>query len=103
MSILNNNNQDEAKMVADSLISEAVGLYNHMNDIYTNGTHKFWKHPSLTPQQIANGLENKGKELFLLHYQLGQLLNSINPGSVDNVNSVIGSFTMNDDGTVSIL
>lgn len=103
MGILDNNNQDEAKIVADSLVSEAVGLYNHMNEIYTNGTYRFWKHPSLTPQQIANGLGSKGKELFLLHYQLGQLLNSINPGSIDNINSIIGNFTMNEDGTVTVL
>ncbi len=64
MGILDNNNQDEAKIVADSLVSEAVGLYNHMNETYTNGTYRFWKHPLLTPQEIANGLGSKGKELF---------------------------------------
>ena len=103
MSILENNNQDEAKIVADSLISEAIGLYNHMNETYTNGTYRFWKHPLLAPQEIANGLGSKGKELFLLHYQLGQLLNSIKPGSIDSANSVISNFTMNEDGTVTVL
>lgn len=93
----------EAEIVASNLISEAVGLYNHIRETYSTGTSRFWKNPHATPQDIASALGTNAKELFLLHYQIGQLLNSINPGSVDNVNSVIGSFTMNDDGTVSIL
>lgn len=93
----------KSQIIGESLISEAIGLYNHMSETYTNGTLKFWKNPECSPAEIAGSLGNKGKELFLLHYQLGQLLNSINPGSTDSINNIIGNFTINEDGTITIL
>jgi len=102
MGILETTN-DEARATAENLISEALGLYNHMISVYQDGTNKFWKHPTLSSQQIADKLGNRGKELFLLHYQLGQLLNTVNPGCVDGVNSNIGNFTLNEDGTVTVI
>lgn len=98
-----NNSESKAKILADNLISEAVGLYNHLNGTYTDSTFKFWKNPELSPQQIADALGTNGKELFLLHYQIGQLLENIAPGSLSEVNSQIGNFTLNEDGTITVL
>jgi hypothetical protein len=36
-------------------------------------------------------------------YQLGQLISSVNPTDIATGSSVIGQFTMNEDGTVTIL
>lgn len=101
MGILESTN-DEAKSTAENLISEAVGLYNHMISVYSNGIYRFWKNPSSSPQEIATALGDRGKELFMLHYQLGQLLNSVNQGSIDSVNSNIGNFTFDQNNNIVI-
>jgi flagellar basal body rod protein FlgG len=63
----------------------------------------FWDNSNATPEQLSVALGNDAKQLFQLHYQLGQLISTVNPADIAIGASVIGQFTMNEDGTVTIL
>jgi hypothetical protein len=52
---------------------------------------------------MSTALGNDAKEMFELHYKLGQLINSIKPEAILETNSHIGNFTLNEDGTVTVI
>lgn len=81
------------------MVYELKPLYYERN----RGSKMFWQNPNATPQQIALALGTDGKELFELHYKLGQLLISVDQNQINEGLSVIGQFDMNPDGTVSVL
>jgi hypothetical protein len=74
-----------------------------MVGVFNRGSKMFWDNPNATPQQIVAALGPDAKQLFELHYKLGQLISTVNPADISEGSSVIGEFTMNEDGTVTIL
>jgi hypothetical protein len=89
--------------IAESLKLQAKNIYNNMLGVFNRGSKMFWDNPNATPEQIALALGNNGKELFSLHYKLGQLISTIDAAAIAEGSSVVGQFTMNEDGTVTIL
>ena len=89
--------------IAESLKLQAKNIYNNMLGVFNRGSKMFWDNPNATPEQIAAALGNDGKELFSLHYKLGQLISTIDATAISEGSSVVGQFTMNEDGTVTIL
>lgn len=89
--------------IANSLKFNAKQLYKTMVSAFNNGTRNFWTNPLATPEEIAASLGNDAKEIFELHYKLGQLLSTIKPEDINDSLSSIGQFTMNQDGTVTII
>lgn len=97
-------NQNQSDVVASQLLNQAQTVFRAMVYAFNNGSTLFWNNPNgLSPQQISDSLGNNAKELFQLHYALGQLINTIKPESITQGLSVIGQFTMNEDGTVTII
>lgn len=106
MGVLTNNaNQlSDAQIAANRIIGQTKSTFDSMVHSFNEGSRYFWKNPKgLTPQQIANELGNNAKEVFQLHYALGQFIDTVKPGSINEGWSLIGQFTMNNDGTVTIL
>lgn len=89
--------------IASLLKLQAKNIYNNMLSSYSRGIKLFWDNATATPEEISAALGNDAKELFELHYRLGQLISSVDPIAVVSASSVIGQFTMNEDGTVTIL
>ena len=107
MSILNRNDDvplvPPAKMAANRLVNMTRQTYNQMVQSYNQGSRIFWQNTmGATPSEVAAELGTDAKEVFELHYKLGQLLASVDPNSVTEANSFIGNFIMNNDGTVTI-
>ena len=106
MSILDNNPQspvDKAARVANNIKGSTRQTFQMMTNAFNMGSKNFWNNPQATPTQIAEALGTDAKEVFELHYALGQLINSIKPESIQEGWGVLGQFTMNEDGTVTIL
>jgi hypothetical protein len=93
----------EPQEIAESLKTQAKSIYNNMVNTFNRGSKMFWSSPSATPVEIAAALGNDGKQLFELHYKLGQLISTVNPMDIAQGSTVIGQFTMNEDGTVTVL
>jgi hypothetical protein len=105
MSILDNNPQnpvDRAVRVANNIKGTTRQTFQMMTNAFNAGSKNFWNNPHSTPTQIAEALGTDAREVFELHYALGQLINSIKPESIQEGWDVIGQFIMNEDGTVTI-
>lgn len=89
--------------IAESLKSQTKLVYSNMVNTFNRGSKMFWQNPKANPEQIALALGSDAKQLFELHYKLGQLINTINPSDIMIGMSIIGQFIMNEDGTVTIL
>lgn len=106
MSILNQPSVpevDPAVRAANMLKNQTRQTFEQMVMAFNQGSNNFWKNPRVTPQQIAAALGTDAKEVFELHGKLGALLASVKPEAVADGASVVGQFTMNEDGTVTIL
>lgn len=108
MSILDNNNGPDpvppAKMAANRLINQARITYQQMVQAFNQGSRVFWANGmGANPVDIAAELGTDAKEVFELHYKLGQLIASVKPEAIAEGASIVGNFTMNEDGTVTII
>lgn len=105
MSILNEPSVpqiDPAIRAANMLKNQARQAFQSMVMTFNQGSRNFWRNPMATPTEIASCLGTDAKEIFELHAKLGALLASVQPESIAEGASVVGSFTMNEDGSVTI-
>jgi hypothetical protein len=63
----------------------------------------FWQHPRATPAEISAALGTDAKEIFELHGKVGALLASVKPESIASGAAVVGEFSYNSDGTVTVV
>ena len=105
MSILDNIGENSiSNQVANRIKNQTRQTFQNMVNAFNEGSKIFWQNPrGLTPTQIAEALGTDAREVFELHYALGLLINSIKPESIQEGWDVIGQFTMNEDGTVTII
>ena len=108
MSILDNNNPPQpmpvARLAADRLVNQTRMTYQQMVQAFNQGAKIFWNNPmGASPQDISLELGTKAKEIFELHYKLGQLIGSVKPEAIAEGVGIVGNFTMNEDGTVTII
>lgn len=94
---------NHAELAANNLRASAKNTFLMMKNAFNAGSINFWNNSMATPQEIAEKLGTDAKEIFQLHYALGQLLLSIKPESIEKGLSKIGQFSMNEDGTVTIV
>jgi hypothetical protein len=108
MSILDRNNEPQmpprAKMASNRLVQMTKQTYQQMVQAFNQGAEIFWANGmGASPAEIAAELGTDAKEVFELHYKLGQLIATVKPEAISQGASLIGSFTMNEDGTVTIV
>lgn len=109
MSVLDNNNPanepvPSAKVAANMLLNMTRQTFNQMTHSFNRGAKVFWNNPmGANPQDIANELGTDAAEVFRLHAKLGALLSEVKPDSITEGASVVGNFTVNNDGTVTVL
>jgi hypothetical protein len=105
MSILDNVNIEDSvsERISNYIKIQTKQNFESMVLFFNEGAKSFWKNPNATPTQIANNLGTNAKEIFELHHALGQFIANIKPESIEEGLSVIGQFTMNEDGTVTII
>jgi hypothetical protein len=110
MSILDNdNNQNRptvppAKMAANRLINQARNTYQQMVQAFNQGSRMFWANGmGASSVDIAAELGTDAKEVFELHHKLGLLIASVKPEAISEGASLVGDFTMNEDGTVTVV
>lgn len=108
MSILDREFEPErlapAKMAANRLIQMTKQTYQQMVQSFNQGSQVFWKNGiGASPEAIAAELGTDAKEVFELHAKLGQLIASVKPEAIVEGASLVGQFTMNEDGTVTVI
>lgn len=108
MSILDNVNNPQPQIpesvrAAQRLKQITRQTYQQMVSSFNQGAMLFWNNPNgAAPQDIADELGVNAKEIFELHAKLGNLLATVRPDSIQEGLGVVGQFTMNNDGTVTV-
>lgn len=101
MSILDK--QSSVDLLSKQIVNKTQQTFNTIVRAFNDGTILFWNNPKYSPSEIAESLGSNAVEIFKLHYMLGQLISQIKPDSISNSVQLIGKFTMNSDGTVTII
>jgi hypothetical protein len=91
-----------AERVAKQIKQQAKITYQQLLQVFNNGARQFWQNPQATPAEIAAALGTDAVEVFQLHGKIGALLATINPAVIAEGASVVGEFTYNADGTVTV-
>lgn len=95
---------DPATSAAQDLIDSTKHAFRQMVRAFEDGTNKFWNNENgATPEHIAEKLGSDAAEIFNLHYKLSLLLSEIRPELIQHSLAKIGNFTINQDGTVTIM
>lgn len=106
MSILNRQEQpaevSPAVRAARQMVRQAKNTYDGLVGAFNEGARNFWSNPRATPQEIAAALGTDAKEVFELHGKIGAFLAEINPEAIAPGAAVVGQFTYNADGTVTV-
>lgn len=91
-----------AKTKADHLKTSVANVYDSITQAFNQGSRMFWASTDCTPQEIADQLGPHASGIFYLHARLGELLYLVDPSSVVDGMSVVGEFTSNSDGTITV-
>lgn len=105
MGILDNQNTpeiDPAVRIANQIKQQARMTFQQLVQAFNQGAQSFWNNPRATPAQIAAALGTDAKEVFQLHGKIGALLAEVKPDSIQPGLSVVGQFSYNEDGTVTV-
>jgi hypothetical protein len=93
-----------SEKVARQIKNETRNTFKDMVKAFNGGAKLFWQNDrGVTPADIAVALGSDAKEIFELHAKLGALIASIKPEAISAGASLVGSFTVNEDGTVSVV
>lgn len=106
MGILDNLNVPEvtpAERVAQQLKQQARMTYQQLVQVFNQGAQTFWKNPRVKPSEITAALGTDAKEVFELHGKIGALLATVNPEAIAAGAAVVGEFSYNADGTVTVV
>ena len=106
MSILNRQDQPQevspAVRAARQMVRQAKQTYDGLVGAFNEGAVNFWRHPRATPQEIAAELGTDAKEVFELHAKIGAFIATINPEAIAPGSAVVGEFSYNADGSVTV-
>ena len=108
MSILDRDDLDQRPpadvMAAQRLVRMTKNTFDQMVMAFNEGSQLFWgNRMGATPEEIAEELGSDAGEVFYLHARLGELISLVKPEAIAEGLSVVGNFTVNDDGTVTVL
>lgn len=106
MSILNRQDQmaevSPAVNAARNMVRQTKMTYDGLVLAFNQGAKNFWRNPRATPQEIAAALGTDAKEVFELHAKVGAFIASINPSAIAEGQSVVGEFSYNANGSVTV-
>ena len=106
MSILNRQEQpvevSPAVRTARQMVRQTKNTYDGLVGSFNEGARSFWANPRATPQEVAAALGADAKEVFELHHKIGLFLAEIDPAAIAAGVAVVGQFTYNADGTVTV-
>ena len=93
-----------ARIAAQDIVKQTRKTFNQMVKMFNSCAETFWANSNqLKPSEIASELGSDSEEVFQLHFLIGQLIQMVKPESIEKSLNLIGTFTLNEDGTVTPL
>jgi hypothetical protein len=105
MSVLNNPEVPEvapADRAARQIRQQARATFQQLASTFNQTSRQFWSNPQATPAEIAAALGTDAAEVFALHGRLGAMLTAVRPEAIAEGVALVGQFSINADGTVTI-
>lgn len=105
MSILNQDvsfQDPEGERIGKELLFTTKRTYEGMVHAFNQGSQAFWGASPENQQAALDFMGTNAAEVFQLHGKLGALLAEIDPDDIQEGLSVVGAFTYNEDGTVTL-
>lgn len=93
--------EEPAKRIANQLKRQASTTFSQLIQTYETGLSQFWQSPRATPQEISDELGNQAAEFFRVHGALATFIMTLDPDATLTDVATLGTFTMNQDGTVT--
>ncbi|NDF13422.1 MAG: hypothetical protein EB060_11500 [Proteobacteria bacterium] len=87
---------------AAQIKQNARATYQAMMNAFEQNARLFWKNPQSRPSDLSAALGTDAAEVFALHAKLGSILEEVKPGCTADALKLVGNFTVNSDGTVTI-
>lgn len=92
-----------AERAAQYIKQQARSTFQQLVQSFNNGARLFWDNPRLKPSEISAALGTEAKEIFELHGKIGALLATVKPEAIAPGMAVVGQFSYNADGTVTVV
>ena len=105
MSVLNQEitmEDPKSERAAKELLFSTKRTYEGMVMSFNRGSMNFWNLSPEDRQGVLDILGTNAREVFELHGKLGALLAEINPEKIQEGLAVVGAFTYNEDGTITL-
>ena len=102
MPLIDGQTYTEQQKVVKHFKDTGFSLYRKSRNRYEHGLERFWKHPSLTPQEVSDALGTNAGDLITLLGALRTFVLTLNPGANLTPPTAYGTWTVNPDGTVTI-
>ena len=90
-----------AKRAAKQLQRQASQTFMQLVNTYEEGLRIFWSNPQVTPQEISDEMGNQAVQFFMVHGALAQFIKTLEPNQALTDVTTLGTFTFNQDGTVT--
>lgn len=91
------------KQAAQRLIDMTKFTYEEMVRAFNEGAELFWDNrEGLSASGINAELGTNASGVFYMHARLGDTIALIDPSAIADGLSVVGTFTQNEDGTVTL-
>jgi hypothetical protein len=92
-----------AERVAQQLKQQTRMTFQQLVQAFNQGAQQFWQNPRAKPSEIVAALGTDAKEVFELHGKIGALLGTVKPEAIAPGAAVVGEFSYNNDGTVTVV
>lgn len=92
----------EGERIGKELLFTTKRTYDGMVHAFNRGSQGFWGASPEDQQAALDFMGANASEVFQLHGKLGALLAEIDPEKIQDGLSVVGAFTYNEDGTVTL-
>lgn len=110
MSILDRDPDARPVIPPDQIASKDIKIdtyntFQRMASTYNVGARLLWNNPNgASPNEVAVALGTDAQEIFSLHYQLGQLIQTVKPEAISEGLSYVvsGAIIYNPDGSINI-
>lgn len=90
-----------AQIAAGRIKSDSSRLFAQLLSAWRDDVVAVWNNPNATPQQVFDQLGTQGGATIDISSKTAAYLESLKPGCTSPVNALIGTYTVNTDGTVT--
>mgnify|MGYP003336235778 CR=1 FL=1 len=88
--------------IAAQIKQNVRSVYQQLLNTLEQNCKLLWKNPQANPSEIASALGTDASEVIKIFDHLTSALENIKTGSTVESKKIVGKFTVNEDGTITV-